>query len=79
MPAITLKDLDGSLHRQLKKRAARHHRSLNREILSCLENSVRSAAIDVEALIVRARVLRQQVSGRLTDRVLRRLKTEGRA
>ena len=79
MPAITLKDLAGPLHRQLKERAARHHRSLNREILSCLEASIRSTVVDVEALIARARHLRQQVSGPLSDRTLRRWKAQGRA
>lgn len=79
MSAITLKHLPALLHRQLKERAARHHRSLNREILSCLEASIGSTAVDVEALIARARLLRQQVFGRLTDRTLRRLKNQGRA
>lgn len=79
MSAITLKRIAGSLHRQLKERAARHHRSLNQEILSCLEASVRSVTVDADALIARARILRRQVSGRLTDRTLRRLVDQGRA
>ena len=79
MPTITLKQIAGPLHQQLKERAMRHHRSLNQEILSCLEASVRSAAVDVETLIARARVLRRQISGRLTDRTLRGLKDQGRA
>lgn len=79
MPTITLKQMAESLHRQLKERAARHHRSLNQEVLSCLEASVWSTALDMEALVARARVLRRQVSGKLTDRTLRRLKDQGRA
>ena len=79
MPAITLKRIAVSLHRQLKDRAARHHRSLNQEILSCLEASVRSVAVDSDALIARARLLRRQIPGRLTDRTLRRLVDQGRA
>lgn len=79
MATITLKQITGSLHRQLKEQAARHHRSLNQEILSYLESSVRSAVVDVEALVARGRMLRRQVSGKLTDRALRRMKDQGRA
>lgn len=79
MPTITLKQIAAPLHRRLKERAMRHHRSLNQEILFCLEASVRSTAVDVETLVARARVLRRQISGRLTDRTLRGLKGQGRA
>ncbi len=79
MATTTLKGLSEALHRELKERAVRHHRSLNREILVCLETSVRCAPIDVETLMARARVLRQQVSSRLTDRKLHLLKNWGRS
>ena len=37
MPTITLKNIPADLHRELKKRAEEHHRSLNREILATLK------------------------------------------
>jgi len=79
MATITLKHMTETLHHELKQRAERHHRSLNREILACLETSVRSAAIDVDALMARVRALRQQVSGQLTDHKLRLFKARGRS
>lgn len=78
MATVTLKHLSQSLHQELKEQAARHRRSLNQEILACLESSLHSAAVDVNALMTRARTLRGKISGPLTDRIFRRLKKEGR-
>jgi plasmid stability protein len=38
MATLTLKDVPDKLHSALKKRADRHRRSLNQEILYCLES-----------------------------------------
>ena len=80
MPTITLKDVPKQLHRDLKQQAERHHRSLNSEILACLERSVGATAINVEQMIQQARDLRQRVRGPLlTDAELRRMREAGRA
>ena len=34
MATITLKNIPADLHRELKKRAEEHHRSLNKEIIA---------------------------------------------
>lgn len=47
MRSITLKNVPDDLHQRLKDRAARHHRSLNSEILASLEAAVRSVFYDV--------------------------------
>ena len=39
MIALTLKNVPPRLHRALKKRADRHRRSLNQEVLHCLERA----------------------------------------
>src|SRR5215813_9322965 len=39
MATITLKNIPAELHRELKKRAEEHHRSLNKEILATLKNA----------------------------------------
>jgi hypothetical protein len=67
------------LHRALKRAAARSHRSLNGEILARLEASVRTATVDVEALL--ARVEERRARSRIPDLdadELRRLKETGR-
>lgn len=40
MAAITIKKLPDQLHQQLKRRAVRHHRSLNNEFIACLEKAL---------------------------------------
>ena len=45
-------------HQALKKRAATHGRSLNTEAIAVLESSVRSAPMDVEGILRRARAAR---------------------
>lgn len=42
MATLTLKNVPDDLHRQLKARAERNHRSLNREAIRLLEQSVTS-------------------------------------
>ena len=44
MATLTLKNVPDDLHRRLKARAEQNHRSLNREAIRCLEESVAAAA-----------------------------------
>ena len=39
MATITLKNIPADLHRELKKRAEEHHRSLNKEIIATLRTA----------------------------------------
>ena len=73
MSTVTVKDLPEKLHRQLKARALRHHRSMNSEIIALLE-----AAAAPDALLARAASLRRQVGGRLVDSDLAALRNAGR-
>lgn len=40
MPGLVIKNLPPELHRKLKERAARHHRSMSKEVLHMLERSL---------------------------------------
>lgn len=40
MPAFLVKDLPPVLHERLKQEATRHHRSMNREVISILEKEL---------------------------------------
>lgn len=60
MPTITLKNVPDDLHRRLKERAERHHRSLNREVIRYLEEAVSEdtappSGLDPEAFLVEVR------------------------
>lgn len=78
MATITLKNLPREVHRRLKARAHKRQRSLNSEAISCLTAAVMTAPIDSEAMLARARQLRSQVKGYLTDGHVRHAKSAGR-
>lgn len=68
MPTLTLKGLPADVHRRLKARAARHGRSLNVEAIACLRAAVSVEAVDVGALLARARAHRERSGGRSPTR-----------
>jgi plasmid stability protein len=80
MANLTIKNVPKSVLRRLKARAALHRRSLNLEVIACLESLVQPARVDIDALLVRVREIRRTPArSQLTDRVLARLKAAGRA
>jgi len=79
MPAITLKNIPDTLYAQLKTAAGAHHRSLNSEILYCVERTLGTHKINVVEHIERARKLRAKTAQHnLTDQELHDFKNEGR-
>lgn len=79
MPTITVKNIPPDLYEQLKQSAEAHHRSINSEIIACIEQAVRSRRIDPEAILVRARRLREKTADyKITDDEFSQAKREGR-
>ena len=78
MITITIKGLSKAAHRELKKRAATHGRSLNTEAIAVLESSVRSQPVDVEGVLRRARAARAAIKFVATAEEIDRFKREGR-
>ena len=62
MPALTLKNIPDNLYFQLKEAAQAHHRSLNSEILYCVERTLGTHKIDVSEHLTIARTLREKTS-----------------
>jgi len=58
MTTLTLKNIPEELHRRLRESAARHHRSLNREIIALLEEKLAPQRADVEKELEAVRRLR---------------------
>ena len=80
MANLTIKNVPEPVLRRLKARAATHRRSLNLEVIACLEALVQSAPVDTDALLAGIRQIRRTPARRrLTDRVLIGLKRSGRA
>jgi plasmid stability protein len=79
MASITLKNIPAELHRELKKRAEEHHRSLNREILATLKSATaKTHRLDVEALIQEARAARAKFRRQISDAEINAWKRAGR-
>ena len=79
MPSLTIKNLPDDLYERLKESANEHRRSVNSEVIVCLERTLRSRRIDPEAFLIRIDALHKQVSlTPLTDEELLRAKEEGR-
>lgn len=51
MPTITIKDIPESVHGALKSRAKSTGRSLNKEVLHCLEASVSVPRVELESVL----------------------------
>jgi antitoxin FitA len=79
MPALTIKGIPDPLYRSLKNRATAHRRSLNSEILVCLEQAVAAEPVDPEAILARADAVRARLRvPRLTEARLRSAKSAER-
>lgn len=80
MASFTIKSIPEPLLIRLRDRATRHRRSINSELLICLEQALNVPPVDATALLARADVLRARWGKRplLTDRILKKAKTTGR-
>lgn len=78
MPSFTVKNIPHPLFQSLKAAAELHHRSINGEILACLEQSF-GVRVEPGAILARARELRARVRGRpLTFEEMQEAKNKGR-
>ena len=78
MITITIKGLSKEAHRELKRRAVIHGRSLNTEAIAVLESSVRSQPVDANALIARARAVRDTMKFKTRPLDITKIIREGR-
>lgn len=79
MQTITLKNIPEPLYEQLKDAATVHRRSLNSEILFCLERALGARRIEVSEQIEAARALREKTAHYLiSDEELGAAKRSGR-
>jgi plasmid stability protein len=79
MPTLTIKNIPVPLVKRLKTQATRHQRSLNLEVIACLETVAQSTPVDVDRLLADVRHLRPSLHhARLTNRLIDRFKTHGR-
>ena len=79
MATLTIKNVPQPLVDRLKSQAALHRRSLNHEVITCLETAAQATPLDPETLLARIREVRRAPARfRLTDGALARFKRAGR-
>ena len=79
MPALTIKNIPDDLYDRLKEAARTHRRSLNSEILYCVERVLVPYKVDASEHLAMARKIREKSAGyTLTDQVLDSAKNAGR-
>ena len=78
MATLTIKNIPDEWYEQLKQSATQHHRSINSEVLVCLERFLLAPKLDTADTFARIRKLRKKTSGHLlTDKELSKAKSEG--
>ncbi|MBF0409053.1 MAG: DNA-binding protein [Candidatus Riflebacteria bacterium] len=78
MPAITLKGIPPFLHVELKKRAEMNKRSLNNEILVCLESFLGFRIFEKNQYLEEVREFRKTIKSKITQKMIDDSKDEGR-
>lgn len=79
MPSLTIKGVPDKLLRRLRQRALRHRRSLNSEVITCLEQAADASLIDPEVWLAEADRLRARVAvPPMSEAALRKARARGR-
>ena len=79
MPNITVKNIPDALYRRLKASAETNRRSVNSEIIVCIERAVVSQRINPDEFLRSAQQLRQLTATiSITDEAFNHAKTVGR-
>ncbi len=80
MATVTIKNIPDDLYAALKSVAARHHRSINSEIITCLDRTLRTRRVDPDTVLSEIAVIQKRLSlPLLTDDFIKKAKEEGRA
>ncbi len=80
MATVTVKNIPDEIYERLKSVAAINRRSINSEIIMCIENTVASRRINLDEMLENARQLRHLTAGHLiSDEEFNQAKAEGRS
>ncbi len=67
MATVTFKNIPDDLYEQLKQSANAHHRSVNSELIHCLEKMFKPTPVSAAELAEKALVLRSRVAAAQLD------------
>ena len=76
---LTIKNVPEKLHKRLKASAVQHRRSLNSEVISCLEMVLAPRRVDPREFLAEVRAMRERMPHvHLNDEFLRAARNWGR-
>ena len=78
MATVTIKNMPDTLYKILKYRAKNHQRSLNSELIYCIQQSIGSERADPEKIRAQAREFRKRIKVQLTPEEIEAAINEGR-
>jgi plasmid stability protein len=79
MATLTIKNIPEKVRKRLRESAAEHRRSVNSEVIACLEKALISTRVDPGEFLARVDALRKRMPRiYLTEELLRAAKNEGR-
>ena len=79
MPTVTVKNIPVEIYEKLKRAAEISHRSINSEVIACIEQAVGSREVNPDLLLANARKLQAKTGAHpITHREFTRAKTAGR-
>lgn len=78
MPSITVKNIPEDIYDRVREQAKAHHRSINSEIIACLEQTVKSQQVSTDDILQEARRLRKKAKGSLSSQEVESAINEGR-
>ena len=61
MPALTIKNIPDDLYQELKNIAEQHHRSINSEVIICLQRALFPKSIYPKDKLISIQALRSQI------------------
>jgi len=78
MQSITLKNIPTEIHESLKQMAKIHHRSLNNEIISCLQRYTHHEESQTQSILEKARFNRSKINKVIKAKQITSALKEGR-
>jgi plasmid stability protein len=78
MPSITLKNIPAPLYQKIKNRAKAQHRSINSEIIACLEYTAQAIRVPSEEILLQAHHIRQGIKKGISSDEIQQAIDQGR-
>lgn len=80
MPSVTIKNIPEPLYAELKAMASRHHRSINNEVIACLDARYGPGPRDAAETLEAARAIRRRTANcGMTPEAMEEAIEQGRA